>query len=403
MAANFNLTLKTNEWQSALANAFKIMGCKDNLESIDDSLVAAVMEEGGKFHDKNQYSFIDAVGTREYDPTDSNVLAPEQIPNSIQKEIRVDNIRQIAITTDLLGLTGRAWGSEGSYAAYSNLISSQVEKAKKVYDHLFVNVGIGRMSTSTAGQTKTITLFTDAAEDKATDLEAKHRMNGQKIAKLITDVRAEIREPNRDTDIGYLDTFDGTKMTVIWNQDWLSQINLLDLPTTYNDKYFDFNGKQLLAKYLGEDVITPVAADGTTHRASDEYYIPVDASGEYVAVASAVSYKNVKPGELLPKKTPIVAPATATAYTNKDFTRTVLGKSVKYAIPCYSSVHAYVADPKIICKIVALGDDVKYLSGLRTSGEFNNYKNNSTNFYTTFMYSNVERLGGHPFITIKAA
>ena len=54
MAANFNLTLKTNEWQSALANAFKIMGCKDNLESIDDSLVAAVMEEGGKFHDKNR-------------------------------------------------------------------------------------------------------------------------------------------------------------------------------------------------------------------------------------------------------------------------------------------------------------------------------------------------------------
>ena len=401
--ANFNLTLKTNEWQSALANAYKIMGCKDNLENIDDSLVAAVMEEGGKFHDKNQYSFIDAVGTREYDPTDSNVLAPEQIPNSVQKEIRVDNIRQIAITTDLLGLTGRAWGSPGSYAAYSNLIRSQVEKAKKVYDHLFVNVGIGRMSTSTAGQTKTVTLFTDEAEDKAIDLEAKHRMNAQKIAKLITDIKAEIREPNRDTDIGYLDTFDGTKMTVIWNQDWLSQINLLDLPTTYNDKYFDFNGKQLLAKYLGEDVITPVAADGTTHRASDEYYIPVDASGEYVAVASAVSYKNVKPGELLPKKTPIVAPATATTYTNKDFTRTVLGKTVKYSIPCYSSVHAYVADPKIICKIVALGDDVKYLSGLRTSGEFNNYKNNTTNFYTTFMYSNVERLGGHPFITIKAA
>lgn len=403
MAQNFNLTLKTNEWQSALANAFKIMGCKDNLESIDDSLVAAVMEEGGKFHDKNQYSFIDAVGTREYDPTDSNVLAPEQIPNSKQKEIRVDNIRQIAITTDLLGLTGRAWGDEGSYASYASLVKSQVEKAKKTYDHLFVNVGIGCMESATGKQTQTVKILADAEDDTAVELEAKHRINAQKIAKKITDIKAEIREPNRDyTDIGFLDNFDGTKMSVIWNQDWLSSINLLDLPTTYNDNYFDFNGKQMLAKFMGDKVDAVVTADGTTHRASDEYYIGVDSKGEYAAPAAATAYVNVKPGDLLPKNTPIVALATPTAYTAKDFTRTVLGKTVKFSIGLYTAVHAYQPNAKIICKIVALGDDIKYLSGLRTSGEFNNFKNNTTNFYTTYMFSEVEHLGGYPLITIKA-
>lgn len=402
MANNFNLTLKTNEWQSALANAFKIMGCKDNLESIDDSLVAAVMEEGGKFHDKNQYSFIDAVGTREYDPTDSNVLAPEQIPNSKQKEIRVDNIRQIAITTDLLGLTGRAWGDEGSYASYASLVKSQVEKAKKTYDHLFVNVGIGCMESAIGKQTQTVKILADGTSDTAVEKEAKHRLNAQTIAKKITDIRAEIREPNREyTDIGFLDNFDGTKMTVIWNQDWLSSINLLDLPTTYNDNYFDFNGKQMLAKFMGTAAAAGTA-DGTTHRASDEYYIGVNDDGEYVAPASATKYVNVKPGDLLPNKTPIVAANASTSYTAKDFTRTVLGKTVKFSIGLYTAVHAYQPNAKIICKIVSLGDDIKYLSGLRTSGEFNNFKNNTTNFYTTYMYSEVEHLGGYPLITIKA-
>lgn len=403
MAQNFNLTLKTNEWQSALANAFKIMGCRDNLEEIDDSLVSAVMEEGGKFHDKNQYSFIDSVGTREYDPTDSNVLAPEQIPNAVQKEIRVDNIRQIAITTDLLGLTGRSWGDAGSYASYQSLVKGQVVKAKRVYDHLFVNVGIGCMESSIGKQTQTIKLLDDEAQDSAVELESKHRINGQKIAKKITDIKAEIRQPNRDySDIKFLDTFSDSKMTVIWNQDWLSTIKLVDLPTIYNDDYFDFNGKQMLAKFLGTRVSEEITADGVTHRASNEYYIGINGQNEYVAPATATAYINVKPGDLLPKGTPIVAPATATAYTPKDFTRIVLGKTVKYSVGLYSSVHAYTPNPKIICKIVALGEDIKYLSGLRTSGEFNNYKNNSTNFYTTYMFSEVEHLGGLPLITIKA-
>ena len=149
MAQDCALLLKRNEFATGLANAFKIMGCKDNLSEIEDDLVSEVMEEGGKFHDKNQYSFIDCAFTRRYNPTDSNVLAPEQTPESTQKEIRVDNIRQIALTTDLLGLTGRAWQDEGSYSAYANLVRSQVEKAKKIYDKLFVETSIGTLESDT--------------------------------------------------------------------------------------------------------------------------------------------------------------------------------------------------------------------------------------------------------------
>ena len=55
MANAFSNTLNVNEWDSALYNAYKIMGCKDNLEDLDMGLVSAITEEGGKFQDKNQY------------------------------------------------------------------------------------------------------------------------------------------------------------------------------------------------------------------------------------------------------------------------------------------------------------------------------------------------------------
>ena len=80
MANAFSNTLNVNEWDSALYNAYKIMGCKDNLEDLDMGLVSAITEEGGKFQDKNQYSFINVVSTREWDPTDTNVLAFEERP-----------------------------------------------------------------------------------------------------------------------------------------------------------------------------------------------------------------------------------------------------------------------------------------------------------------------------------
>jgi len=414
MADSFQLLLKQNEWQSALANAFKIMGCKDNLTEIDNSLVSAITEEGGKFHDKNQYTFIDCVTSRVYDPTNSNVLEAEEIPASTQQQIRVDNIRQIAITTDLLGLTGRAWGDEGSFGQYKNLVVSQVEKCKKVYDHKKVNVGIGTLESSVGKQSQTVTLYDAEVGDTAKDTEAKNRMNAQLIAKKITDIKAELREPSNDyTDIGYLDTFDDKKMTVVWNQNWLSTINLLDVPTVYNDNYFDFNGKQLLAEFMGTKVNTTGTADGSTHRALDEYKIPVwseDETGEgatalkgdYKSSATATEYKVVRPGELLPKGTPIVALATAlTTKDNFQTSYTRLGKTIYRNVSVYDTVHAYVPDSTIICKILALGEGVKYLSGLRSSGEFQNFKNNTSNYYTTFCYSEVEALGGYPVITIR--
>lgn len=401
MANAFSNTLNVNEWDSALYNAYKIMGCKDNLEDLDMGLVSAITEEGGKFQDKNQYSFINVVSTREWDPTDTNVLAFEERPEVKQQEIVVKNKRQVAITKSFF-LDKRAWGSPDAYAQYIGLVDSQVSKAKKVYDQKFVNVGVGTLESNVGAQQQSVKLYAVAEADTAKDIEAKNRMNAQLIAEKVTHIKNLLRDPNSDfNDLGFLDSFGDAKMTVLWNEEFLNSIHMLDLPTTYNDKYFDFNGRQMLAKYLASGTSAAGVADGTTHRAFNEYKIPVKANGEYVAAASAAKYVVVRPGDLLPTGTPIVAKDTAESTATFATSYKIWNKTVNLNVTVYESVHAYQPNSKIICKILSL-DALKFISSFQSDGTFMNYKSNTENIYSTFLFSDVEYLGGYPLVTLKA-
>lgn len=401
MANAFSNTLNVNEWDSALYNAYKIMGCKDNLEDLDMGLVSAITEEGGKFQDKNQYSFINVVSTREWDPTDTNVLAFEERPEVKQQEIVVKNKRQVAITKSFF-LDKRAWGSPDAYAQYIGLVDSQVSKAKKVYDQKFVNVGVGTLESNVGAQQQTVKLYAVGETDTAKDIEAKNRMNAQLIAEKVTHIKNLLRDPNSDfNDLGFLDSFGDAKMTVLWNEEFLNSIHMLDLPTTYNDKYFDFNGRQMLAKYLASGTSAAGTADGTTHRAFNEYKIPVKANGEYVAAASAAKYVVVRPGDLLPKGTPIVAKDTPESTAVFATSYKIWNKTVNLNVTVYESVHAYQPNAKIICKILSL-DALKFISSFQSDGTFMNYKSNTENIYSTFLFSDVEYLGGYPLVTLKA-
>lgn len=401
MANAFSNTLNVNEWDSALYNAYKIMGCKDNLEDLDMGLVSAITEEGGKFQDKNQYSFINVVSTREWDPTDTNVLAFEERPEVKQQEIVVKNKRQVAITKSFF-LDKRAWGSPDAYAQYIGLVDSQVSKAKKVYDQKFVNVGVGTLESNVGAQQQTVKLYAVGETDTAKDIEAKNRMNAQLIAEKVTHIKNLLRDPNSDfNDLGFLDSFGDAKMTVLWNEEFLNSIHMLDLPTTYNDKYFDFNGRQMLAKYLASGTSAAGTADGTTHRAFNEYKIPVKANGEYVAAASAAKYVVVRPGDLLPKGTPIVAKETPENTAVFATSYKIWNKTVNLNVTVYESVHAYQPNAKIICKILSL-DALKFISSFQSDGTFMNYKSNTENIYSTFLFSDVEYLGGYPLVTLKA-
>ena len=79
----------------------------------------------------------------------------------------------------------------------------------------------------------------------------------------------------------------------------------------------------------------------------------------------------------------------------------IWNKTVNLNVTVYESVHAYQPNPKIICKILSL-DALKYISSFQSDGNFLNYKSNTENMYSTFMFSDVEYLGGYPLVTLKA-
>ena len=408
MANAFSNTLRVNEWDAALFNAYKIMGTKSNLDDLDMSLVSKVTEEGGKYQDKNQYSFINVVSTREWDPTDTNNFAFEERPEIKQQEIPVRNKRQIAITKSFF-LDKRSWGTEGSYGQYIGLVDSQVSKAKKVYDQKFVNVGIGNLHSNVGSQRQTVKLYEAAPDALPKDIEAINRMNASLIAEKVTHIKNLLRDPNSDfNDIGFLDSYGDSMLDVVWNEDFLTKIHMLDLPTVYNDKFFNFTGIQLLGKYHGDGALTTTAtADGTTHRAFNEYKIPVKANGEYQAPSSGsypagTTYKVVRPGDILPKGTPIVAAGTELTTSSLTYSYQIWGKPVNVTVTAYNTVHAYVANPKKICSILCLGDGVKFISSFQSDGSFQNYKSNTENIYSTFLFSDVEYLGGYPCVTLYA-
>ena len=398
----FSGTLNKNEWDSGLYNAYTLMAIQaDNLDGLDDSLASMFKTEGGKFSDKNVYSDVNIVSSRIWDPTDTNVLAMEERPEYKQQEIVVNKKRQIAITIDKY-LSRRAWMDEGAYAQYASLVQAQVGNTKRVYDQKLVNVAIGTMESSVGSQRQTVAIPALTGDETFEQLEAHSRITGQRIANKLANIYAKLKDASDQfNDNGFIKSFDKAKMLVIWNEDYLNSIQYIDLPTIFHkDGLFDFTGKELLAQYMGTDVTTPTTADGTTHRAKNEYKIPVDGNGAYSA--SGNTYKLVRPGDLLPNKTPIVAPSTAETTSTLDTSYKVDNKTVKLTVEVFNTVHAYVPDSTIICKIVAK-PGIKYLSDFQTDTEFYNPKNLTRNMYLTWLFAEPQYLSGYPLITLRKA
>ena len=106
--------------------------------------------------------------------------------------------------------------------------------------------------------------------------------------------------------------------------------------------------------------------------------------------------KHVFGGEELPVGTLIAAADTKETSAKKDFTINGQNLNIRY----YTTVHAYKPDNTIICKIMHK-DSIKYLSSFKTSTEFFNAKNLSTNRYLTWMYAKPEYLKNYPLITLR--
>lgn len=389
--AAFSGTLNTNSFYNSLFNAYRLIETyADSLSGLDGSLASEWRVDGGMYSDKSVYTSMDILSSRDWDQNDTNVLQPEMRVKPTQQEIEINKKRQIGLYTEEY-LSKRAWMAPEVFSAFQAVVGAQVGKTKRLYDTLKCNVYAGTTESAVGSQTQTIT-FTQGATDEETN-----RLEAQLIAKTIADTFVKLGDPSRDfNDNTFMDAFDEDKFEIIWNADFYNKVLYTDLPTIFHKDNLVKNGKVLAARYFGDKVTSSTTANGTTHRALEEYKIRVDNAGAYSATGTYI--KNVFPGDLLPSGTPIVAPSTAETTGTGNFT--IDGKV--YPITYYSTVHAYAVNAKKICKIVHK-KAVKYLSSFQTETEFWNPKALTTNRYLTWAFADPDRLAYLPFVSINEA
>ena len=405
--ANFTGTLNTNEFYNSLFNAFRLISTyADSLSGMDGSLAAEWRTDGGEYNDKSVWASMDILASPEWDQNDTNVLAPEMRVKPAQQEITVNKKRQIGLYTEAY-MSKRAWMDPTVFAAFQAVVGAQVGKTRRLYDTLKCNVFAGTTQSSVGSQTQTITFLTESGEgvtDEATpvtttyaDVEKLNRLQAQAIAQKIADIFVALQDPSRDyNDRGFMDAFAEDRFKIIWNADWYNKILKIDLPTIFHKDELLKNGKVLASRYFGDIVASSTTANGTSHRALEEYKIRVDGTGAYDAAGTVI--KNVFPGDLLPAGTPIVAPSAAETTGSGSFT--IDGRS--YTITYYSTVHAYAVSSKKICQIVH-NDCVRYLSSWETETDFWNPKALTTQRYLTWCFADPERLVHLPFVSVNEA
>ena len=392
MPANFSGTLNTNEFYNGLFNAYRLINTvADGLDGLDDSLANKYRADGGMYADKAVWTDMDVLMSRVWDPNDTNILAPEMVVAPVQQEIVIDKMRQIGLYTDKY-LSKRAWMDPAVFDAFSSVVESQVSKTKRVYDQRLVDVFIGTTASSVGSQSQDCDITTAVGTAKG---EEANRLEAQAIAKSVADIFVELGDSTRlYNDYQFLKAFNDGDFDIIWNSKFYNKILYTDLPTIYHKDELIKKGRVLPARYFGTAVASSTTANGTTHRAAQEYKIRTTA-GAYSATGTVIT--NVFPGDLLPAGTPIVAPGTEETTGSGNFTINGRTQNVTY----YSAVHAYTEDANIILKIVHK-NGVKYLSSFETSTEFFNPKNLSQNRWLTYVFADPDYLRSYPFVTLTA-
>lgn len=368
---SFTGTLNVNEFYSGLFNAYKLIATfADGLDGLDNTLAERFKMEGGAYHDKSVWSDTDILETREWDPTDTNVLATEQKVKPVQQEIIVNQKRQIALTTDQY-LTKRAWAEPGAFEQFNSIVQAQVGNTQKVYEQRLVNTSTGTIEAKMPNgkgskQAQTVVIPTGTTE------ELRVRLIGRKIANIFVDVEDSTRDYN---DYGFMKAYKKESMLIVWNAAYLNEFKYVDLPTIFHkDGIIEFTGVQLPGRYFGRSVLSSDIGEGKIIGANGAY----DSTKGTIRAKKEFTYNQVHyfPGDAL---------ATNGTYIS---------------VSGLEASNVYIEDPTIICKIMHK-DSIKYLSGFETSTEFWNPKNLTSNRYLTWIYADPDYLRNYPLITLR--
>ena len=374
--------LNANTVYSSLFNLIRLVGVLGAKLQIDNSNASRYKMEGGRYEDTLYWVSCDVLTSKAFDPTDANVLAPEQKVVPAYKTITVDTVRQIGLNLPTYFLSSQAFQTAGYFDEFTALAQSMIQKTRKLYDQRLVDTYIGTTESTVGKQTQTVTL---GGSDAQADTLA--------IAEAVSNILFEMADTTRDyNDRQYMSAFGKDAVDILWNSKFYSKMIKVGLPVTFNKDGVLENGRTLPARYFGTPITasnystysaaTPAAGkpidsdDGTYVPGSNNANGTLRALAEQDITVSGTDY-HVFPGDELP--------AGAVVYS-----------SGAVQIPCY------IENPKVICKIISK-DGAKYVSAIETETEFVNGKNHSRNMYLTFMYGGPDRLPEETWTTLKQA
>lgn len=356
--ANFNGQLRSNEIFSALYNMIISQQVfADNIKGTKATLVDKAREDGSLYGDTKLYYATDVLKSAPWgkDAEATNLLALHRPAAPECQAIHLDQFRQISLTVDNY-LSKRAWGTEGAFSSFNDVMLGWVRDTKKVYDTTTYNAFIGTAQSSVGKQTYTIAV-SDLVTGDATVEEAA-RLEGMAIAEGLANLFVEMSDVNRDfNDYGNLRSYDMSDIKVIWNSKMVNKIKKVDLPTI-------FHKEGLVEKF--EEYVLPERYFGTVNAAGGK------ATDKNTTVRSLIEKDygsvHVFPGDLIPNGASYVANET------------------------------YTVETEIICKVVVKLPP--YMSAFEVGTSFFNPKSLTENHYLTFGHNTLEYLKNYPMITV---
>lgn len=381
--APFNGNLNPNEVFSSIYNMI-ISQQVMNPELADNygELVGKYKTDGGLYGDTKLFYATDILASRPWlgDAEAANLLNVNRPDDPKCQAIVMDKFRQIDITIDNY-LSKRAWSTEGVFSTFNGIIIGMLGKTKRLYEVTLFNTYVG---TTEADNTKAVgSLVEVPLSDYAeiTDIEAKNRLEAQKIAEVVANTLVDMKDYSRDfNEYGFMRAYNEGELSFIWNSKYINKITKLDLPTIFHKEGLVDKMDQyvLPARYFGVVTDSTMAEEGGPIAGNKVQAAAVVRSLVEKTVGSGDSAKHYFPGDRI---------ATGT---------TVGGSSASFLY-----AEAYVEKDDIICKIVT-NDTYKFMSAFEVGTNFFNPRSLTENHYLTWGYGDPDRLLDQPLVTVVA-
>lgn len=373
---NTVITLNANEVYAALSNMIISQEVfADNISDGYSSLVDRARVDGGLYGDMKLYTATDCLRSYAWtgDNEASSLLNVHRAPEPKTQKIELSIFRQIPITVDYY-LSKRAWMGEGVFSSFTQVLLGWLRETKAIYDQTLFNTFIGthKAADPSTKQSLVVDINDDLVDsyDPTTattaEQESMNRLNAQNIAKSLADLFVQLRKPSRDyNDLEFMRSYRREDILVVWNSRWVNEIVKLDTPAIFHSEEVIkelFKEENILPpEYFGDLAAAGGTANGSTHRATRELEFTVGGTTYHVFA-----------GELIP--------AGAT----------------------YNADECYVADEKIVCKIMHRRS-VPLMSAFEVGTSFFNAKSLTENHYLTWGHNALEHLANYPYITVEVS